>query len=913
MLAVWNRLRRCLLGAALVLLLTGSARALDVATSASNGWDCALEKRGEMVGMLAFTEGDFLLCGGFALALVGAVCLLWRRQLQCQQRALQKLRDEVQEEARQRTADLAKSVSALNAALESTADGLLVVDLEGRVVSYNRKFLQMWRIPPEKIIPGRNDDELVEIALDQVKDRMAVGEKIRELYGQPDLECCDLVELKDERILERYSIPQRLDGKIVGRVWSFRDVTEQKRIAREMAESRNFLGRIINSIGDPIHVKDRQHRWVLVNDAACNFLGLARRDILGKTEREIFPEAEAEAMWETDERVFETGNENVTERKLADQAGKPSTLISKKNVYVDDKGQAFVVGVVQNITDRVSVETELRWKTAFLEALVASSIDGLLVVNDAGRKVFQNQRLADLWQIPKEVAEDPDDSRQIQFVVKRDKAAEQFVSQVKYLYDHPNDVSHDEIELIDDTILDRHSYPIIGQDGTRYGRIWQFRDVTERKHAEAELAYERDLLRALLDSAPDAIYFKDQQSRFLRCSRSMAGKFHVGKIEDLIGKTDFDFFTKEHARLAFEDEQRIIRTGEPLVAKIEREVRIDGRVTWALTNKMAFRNVKGEIIGTLGISNDITPIKDAEAKLNTAHRRLLEVSRQAGMAEVATSVLHNVGNVLNSINISVSVIADAVRQSRVSNVELLSGLLQEHRADLAGFFATHPKGKQVLDYLPVLAASLLGEQANLVKEVEHMRKNIEHVKEIVMMQQSYAKVSGVTERMKVVDLVEDALRMNSASMIRHDVEVIRDYAPDAPEIIVERHKVLQILINLIRNAKFACDESGRNDKRVTVRIGNREGRVEISVADNGIGILPENMTRIFNHGFTTRKHGHGFGLHSGALAAREMGGALTAHSEGLGTGALFTLELPLEPPERNKLTQSDAEDISVRE
>jgi PAS domain S-box-containing protein len=334
--AVRNGTRR-LLAAALVILLTGSARALDVTTSAlrCDGWDCAQEKSGAIVGLLAFTGGDYLLCGGFALALTGVVCLLWRRQIQCQQRALQKLRDEVQDEARQRMADLAKSVSALNAALESTADGLLVVDLEGRVVSYNRKFLQMWRIPPEKTASGR-DDELIEIAMEQVKDRTTVLKRIRELYAQPEVECCELVEFKDGRILERYSIPQRMGGKIVGRVWSFRDVTEQKRIEREMAESRNFLDRIINSIGDPIQVKDRQHRWVLVNDAACSLLGLARRDILGKTEREIFPRAEAEAIWETDERVFETGNENVTERKLKDQAGKPCTLISKKNVYVDD-------------------------------------------------------------------------------------------------------------------------------------------------------------------------------------------------------------------------------------------------------------------------------------------------------------------------------------------------------------------------------------------------------------------------------------------------------------------------------------------------------------------------------------------------------------------------------------------------
>jgi len=115
-----------------------------------------------------------------------------------------------------------------------------------------------------------------------------------------------------------------------------------------------------------------------------------------------------------------------------------------------------------------------------------------------------------------------------------------------------------------------------------------------------------------------------------------------------------------------------------------------------------------------------------------------------------------------------------------------------------------------------------------------------------------------------------------------------------PPISVEKHKVLQILINVLRNAKYACDDSERNEKKITVRISGRDGRVSISVADNGIGIPPENLTRIFNHGFTTRKEGHGFGVHSGANAAREMGGSLSAVSEGTGHGATFTLELPVQ-------------------
>jgi signal transduction histidine kinase len=142
-------------------------------------------------------------------------------------------------------------------------------------------------------------------------------------------------------------------------------------------------------------------------------------------------------------------------------------------------------------------------------------------------------------------------------------------------------------------------------------------------------------------------------------------------------------------------------------------------------------------------------------------------------------------------------------------------------------------------------------------------------------------------------LVEDAIAMNFGALDRHGVEVERRFS-DAPPARVDRHRVLQILINLIRNAKYALDDSGRTDKLITISIAPTDGKsVRIALADNGIGIPPENLTRIFGHGFTTRKDGHGFGLHSGALAAKEMGGSLSVHSDGLGHGATFTLELPV--------------------
>jgi signal transduction histidine kinase len=268
-------------------------------------------------------------------------------------------------------------------------------------------------------------------------------------------------------------------------------------------------------------------------------------------------------------------------------------------------------------------------------------------------------------------------------------------------------------------------------------------------------------------------------------------------------------------------------------------------------------------------------------------------SRQASVGEVATGTLHNVGNVLNSISVSADLVATKLRESRVGNLGKALEMLREHRGDLARFLAEDPKGKMLPGYLETLAEHLVTEQAGMARELESLGRHLEHVKEIVAMQQTYAKACGAVETLQVSELVQDALRMNLGAFDRHGIVIMREFAEVEP-VTVDRHKVLQILINLMRNAKYAMDEQAPAEKRLTLKIASGgNGHVLVSVSDNGIGISPENLTRIFDHGFTTKRDGHGFGLHSGAFAAKEMGGQLTAHSDGLGKGAVFCLELPV--------------------
>ena len=322
-------------------------------------------------------------------------------------------------------------------------------------------------------------------------------------------------------------------------------------------------------------------------------------------------------------------------------------------------------------------------------------------------------------------------------------------------------------------------------------------------------------------------------------------------------------------------------------------VRKDGRCIPVSLTVTAMSDSTGVLAGFIGIATDIGARKRADVEMRQLNERLVDASRQAGMAEVATGVLHNVGNVLNSVNVSANVIGDTVRASRIAGLGEVAALLRSQNGSLAEFLTTDPRGRLVPELLGRLADGLRAEHATLATETTTLVSHVGHIRDIVAMQQSLATVSGVSEKLAVSSLVEDALKLQASSLSRHDVELVREFA-DVPPAIVDRHKTLQILVNLIRNAKQAMSENRGRPSRLTLCIAPGEpGRVRIVVRDSGGGIAQENLTRVFGHGFTTKKEGHGFGLHSSANAASEMGGSLTAHSDGPGTGATFTLELPL--------------------
>lgn len=284
-------------------------------------------------------------------------------------------------------------------------------------------------------------------------------------------------------------------------------------------------------------------------------------------------------------------------------------------------------------------------------------------------------------------------------------------------------------------------------------------------------------------------------------------------------------------------------------------------------------------------------------ELKDAQSELLDSARQAGMAEIATNVLHNVGNVLNSVNVSADLVTRKLRASKALGLGKAMQLINEHPHDLGTFLTEDDKGKLLPGYLNQLVDAIAIEQQGMADELGQLTKSVDHIKEIVSTQQSYAGASKLLEPVHISALVEDALRMNSGALNRHHVTVVKDFHP-VPEVMADKHRLLLILVNLISNAKYAMSNLSDRPRQITLTVqAVADDTLQISVKDDGEGIPAENMTRIFTHGFTTRKEGHGFGLHSCALAAIEMNGHLTVHSDGPGLGAVFTLQIPLERAE----------------
>ena len=502
-------------------------------------------------------------------------------------------------------------------------------------------------------------------------------------------------------------------------------------------------------------------------------------------------------------------------------------------------------------------------RTEALRATLESTADGILVVDSAGRIVAWNGKFAEMWSVPASILDSRDHGRLVSWALPqfRDIAAAR--SRMQAILADPEIHSDEILELEDGRIFERHSEPQHVR-GKNIGRVWGFRDVTAGKKLQARLDEEKHLLHQLMDNLPDHIYFKDRGGHFTLVNRSQSTVFGCRDTSELIGKTDFDFFTLEHAKPACDDEQDLIHGRKPVVSKEEKETWADGRETWVSTTKLPFRDAGGQIVGTFGVSRDITDRKRIDRELSAATQAAEDASH--AKSEFLANMSHEIRTPMNGI-------------MGMTDLALETELTAEQR----DFLLTT---KSSADNLLTLLNDILD-----FSKIEAGRLDI----------------SPVDFRLR--DCVTESLHALAMRADENGLDLLCRVAPEVPDdLLGDPGRLRQIVINLVGNAiKFTV--RGEVAVEVTLEPGAGERvMLHFRVADTGIGIPPEKHKAVFEafeqaDASTTRKYGGtGLGLAISRRLVELMGGRiwlespradLAADAPGPGSAFHFTVAMAL--------------------
>ena len=369
--------------------------------------------------------------------------------------------------------------------------------------------------------------------------------------------------------------------------------------------------------------------------------------------------------------------------------------------------------------------------------------------------------------------------------------------------------------------------------------------------------------------------------------------------EEILGHTHRLVNSGFHSKSFYTNLWQTIRAGRVWQGEIQNRAK-DGSLYWVDTTIVPFLDKSKKPLKYMAVRVLITDRKLAEAERERLNQELQKASRQAGMAEIATGVLHNVGNVLNSVNVGIGLLQQRYQDTGLGSLQRAAAMIQQHENDLGRFLTQDTRGKHFTKFFTTTVAQLARQRELQAEELDALADNIHHIEQIISSQQSHAKLIGVIERTNMSVIVQQSLAAVEGDLRQDGITLRRDFAAPA-EMETDPHRVMQVIVNLVSNARDAILQQNGPTREIVVAIAYpRADRVTVQVTDSGIGIAEQHLQLIFNHGFTTRSRGHGFGLHDCALAAQQLGGQLHAESAGIGQGATFTFELPLRTPAATK-------------
>lgn len=749
--------------------------------------------------------------------------------------------------------------------IENANIGIIVIQ-EGKQVFYNSKIHEMLGYTGQEY--GRVDF----MSLVHPQDRSLAFDRIRQrldgIRMDPDSVEMRLLSKSGKTIwIEANSTVIQWEGRPA--LQSFvTDITEQKKAAAALQEREAFLNTLLDAIAIPVFYKDREGRYLGFNRAFEQFFGAAKKEWIGQSVFDVSPPELAEVCHTRDKELLERGGIQQYECQVKNAQGLLRDVIFDKAVYTDHQGTVDgLIGAILDITDMKRAQEKIESLSKF----PSENPSPVLRVRRDGTILYSNDAALTL------------------LAIWKTEVGGLIPAKWQYLIDEAFESGKTgrKEEEIDGRIFSFVIAPIAeGDYANLYGR-----DVTQHKQAENELQKSEERFRRFAMASGYGFAMGELTGQLVFANTATLQILEEESEDAFTCKTFYQYYIPEDAQRLRQEILPIVLEKGQWVGEIPL-LSAKGNMIATEQNIFLIRDDQGtpQMIGN--IITDITERTQKENELRRLNADLVLASRRAGMAEVATDVLHNVGNVLNSVNVSARFIADKVLNSKASNLKKVIDILAEHTGDLGTFLTGDERGKHIPIYLTEAARFILDEQNMIAERLQSLTKNIEHLKQIIKAQQNYARTGGIEVFASIGEVIEDAVEIHHAALKRYGIDVKFELT-ELPRLQMDKQRILQILVNLITNAKQALAESAKPEKVLTIR-SSRHGKdnVRIEVADNGVGISPESMTRMFTYGFTTKKSGHGFGLHSSAVAAREMGGSLSVHSDGPGHGATFILELP---------------------
>ncbi len=546
--------------------------------------------------------------------------------------------------------------------MDTIPDSIYFKDKASQFVMINRAQAMKFGLADPHLAVGKSDVDFFKTA--HAQQALADERQIMQT-GQPLVGIEEKETWPDGRVtwVSTTKMPLRdRAGRVFGTFGISRDITEHRQTEQALAErstellkERLLLRTLIDNLPDAVYAKDAAGRKTMANPADLkNLRCKTEAEAIGKSDFDLFPPEVAKKFFDDDQKVIQGEPVINREEHFFDEAGQKRWLLTSKLPLRDQDGKIVgLVGIGREITKRKQAEETLDQERRLLRTLIDNLPDAIYAKDTADRKTLSN--LADQKNLGCKTEAETIGKTDFD-LFPREMAERLHADDEKVINGHS--VINREEYFLDNKGREHwlltSKLPLHDQDGKVIGLVGINRDITESKLAENKLAYERELFRTLLDTIPDSIYFKDRESRFVRVSQSKVEKslatvrnryraehpaaspkelppYLAGAeafAEYMPGKTDFDFYEEKRARPAFEDELEIIRTGQPSIGKVEHAVQPDGQVSWVITTKMPWRDKDGNIIGTFGVSRDVTALKQAEERLAEYTRKLEQKNKQ---------------------------------------------------------------------------------------------------------------------------------------------------------------------------------------------------------------------------------------------------------------------------------------------